>query len=356
MKRILVCGAGGSPATNFVRSLREMAEPVYLIGVDADPATLERAETDVRYLVPRADSPQYLSILNQIIDEENADFIHAQNDHELTFLSRNRDAVHAKMFLPASETVEICLDKFASYEKWHAAGITVPRTILLNNEADLKQAFIEAGPRVWLRNITGAAGNGSYPTDRYDDAVKWIESHNGWGIFTAAACLTKDTVTWSSIWNNGELIVAQGRKRLSWELSNRSPSGVTGVTGTGVTYGDADLDAIALKAIAAIDSTPHGIFSVDCTYDADGIPNPTEINIGRFFTTHYFFTRAGLNLPEIFVRIAYGEPVPPIAKKYNPLPGGLAWVRGVDFEPVLTTEAAIAKHQQLLDARLQKVT
>ena len=37
MKRIMVTGAGGSPATGFVRSLRAAPEPYYLIGVDVDP-------------------------------------------------------------------------------------------------------------------------------------------------------------------------------------------------------------------------------------------------------------------------------------------------------------------------------
>lgn len=44
------------------------------------------------------------------------------------------------------------------------------------------------------------------------------------------------------------------------------------------------------------------------TYDKNGVPNPTEINISRFFTAIYFFTKAGLNMPEIYKDLAiYGE-------------------------------------------------
>ena len=81
---------------------------------------------------------------------------------------------------------------------------------------------------------------------------------------------------------------------------------------------------------------PHGIFSVDLTYGSDGVPNPTEINIGRFFTTHLFFTAAGLNMPEIAVRLAFGEEPPALERTINPLKPGLVWIRGVDKEPVLT--------------------
>ncbi|HTG32576.1 MAG TPA: hypothetical protein VLB76_06555 [Thermoanaerobaculia bacterium] len=86
-------------------------------------------------------------------------------------------------------------------------------------------------------------------------------------------------------------------------------------------------------------------------YDPRGVPNPTEINIGRFFTTHLFLTRAGLNLPYLFVKLAFGEPYPEPARKLNPLPVDLAWVRGMDFLPVLTDMAAIEGTAAELAAR-----
>ena len=130
------------------------------------------------------------------------------------------------------------------------------------------------------------------------------------------------------------------------------PSGVTGATGTGLTYSDPDLDAIAEKAVRSIDSNPTGLFGVDMAYDKNGVPNPTEINIGRFFTTHQFFTDAGLNMPEIFVKLAAGENWAGLDKKKNPLPDGLVWIRGMDFEPVLsdikTVQASVDKKEAIL--------
>lgn len=354
MKKILICAAGGSPSTNFVRSVRAMKEPVYLVGVDADKYNLQRAETDVKLLVPRVSDSRYLMVLNTIIEEYGIEFIHIQNDYEIEFLSAHRDEVKAKLFLPAKETVKICLDKFQSFEAWKRAGILVPGTQLISSEDDLKSAFSKFGPKVWLRDIKGAAGKGSFPTDDYQKAIHWMNLNQGWGHFTAAECLTENSVTWMSIWNEGELIVAQGRKRMYWELGNRAVSGVTGVTGAGVTYSNSEFDELAQKVILAIDQKPHGIFSVDMTYDKNGIPNPTEINIGRFFTTHYFFTKAGLNMPEIFIRLAYGELLPPLEKKLNPLPDGFVWIRGMDFEPILTTMTEVEKSVQEMDDRMQK--
>jgi carbamoyl-phosphate synthase large subunit len=120
-----------------------------------------------------------------------------------------------------------------------------------------------------------------------------------------------------------------------------SPSGVTGVTGGGETVRDKTLDDISLRAIQAIDPSPHGLYGVDLTFDSKGIPNPTEINIGRFFTTHHFFTEAGLNMPLLYVMTALGKPVPFPKRIINPLPAGLIWIRGMDFHPVLTTRKAV---------------
>ena len=91
MKRILITGAGGSPSTNFVRSLRQSPEKFYLIGVDCDKYNIQRAETDKKHLIPPKDDEYYLEILNNIIKETKTDFLHAQNSAELEVLSENRE-------------------------------------------------------------------------------------------------------------------------------------------------------------------------------------------------------------------------------------------------------------------------
>jgi hypothetical protein len=356
LKRILVTGAGGSPATNFVRSLRRAEPPVHLVGTDADKYLLMRAETDARHLVPPVRDPRYLDVLNEIVAEERIDFVHVQNDVELGFLSARRDELTARTFLPARETVGLCQDKYASFERWRAAGLKVPETTRITSDADLAAALERFGGQMWLRAITGAAGRGSLPVHDLDTARRWLDLQDGWGgDFTAAELLEPDSVTWMSLWHEGELIVAQSRRRLYWELGRLAPSGVTGITGAGMTIRDGALDAIALRAIRAIDSAPHGLFGVDLALDRDGVPNPTEINIGRFFTTHLFFAALGLNMPELYIRLGLGEAVAPVEPRINPLPEGMVWIRGVDFEPVLVATGEIEAHAARLERRLGRV-
>ena len=356
MKRILVTGAGGSPSANFIRSLRAAAEEYYIVGTDADKYYLQRAEVDARYFAPPASDARYIDYLNYIIKKEKIEFVHAQNDVEVGFLSANREKINAKTFFPAKKTVEILQDKFESFKLWEAAGIKVPKTILINRDSNLQELLEQLGGSMWLRAISGAGGKGSLPVHDVKSAKNWLdfqEKNGSWdGNFTAAELLEPETVTWMSLWKDGELVVAQGRKRLYWELSKISPSGVTGATGTGLTYSSAELDDIAERAVRAVDPKPDGLFGVDLAYDKNGVPNPTEINIGRFFTTHEFFTQAGLNMPEMFVKLGYGESIPKLENNKNPLPDDLVWVRGMDFEPVLsdmkTVEASVAQRDAIL--------
>lgn len=353
-KRILVTGAGGAPSTNFIRSLRDAPEKFYIVGVDANKYNLQRAESDKKYLVPLANHNLYFNILKDIIQDEKIDFIHPQMDPEVYAISNKKDELGVRSLLPDHKTIEICQNKFDSYEKWKNAGLKVPETSLISEKSDLVKAFRDYGSPIWIRDIVSpGGGKGSFKAEDMNIATAWIDYCKGWGNFSAAECLEDKTVTWMSLWKEGELIVAQSRKRLYWEFANRAPSGVTGITGTGITVSDEKLDKIALDSIYAIDKKPNGIFSVDLTYDKKGNPNPTEINIGRFFTTHYFFTKAGLNMPYLMIKSAFGEGIPEIKKKINPLPSGLAWVRGMDIHPVLTTIDEIEKYDIDLQNRIE---
>ena len=354
MKKILLAGAGGAPTENVVCSLKEGKQNEYLIGIGSEPYDMVISNTDVRYQVPYAVEKGYKKRLLEIIDIEKPDLAHFQNDVEIWEISKIREEITAKgvkLYMPSSKTVEICVDKGKSTDIWMKEGIKVPQTLMLKEEADLKKAFEQLGDEkgnIWLRATVGGGGKGALPTNDYEFAKKWIDRFNGWGAFTAAELLTKNTVTWLSIWYEGELVVAQTRKRRSWNFGNRTLSGVTGITRVGETCSDEKINRVALDAILSIDKKPHGIYGVDMTYDRNGIPNPTEINISRFFTTVYFFTKAGLNMPEIFKDIALYNSFPSLEKKINPLPDGLLWIRGMDREPILTTEDEIKKEINLI--------
>lgn len=345
MARILIGGAGGAPSNNVIRSWRAGGDADHLIGMCSIPSDLLLADVDERHVVPPATDVSYVDRLDELVRRTQPDLLHAQHDFEVRRISRERGrlgALGVKLFLPDAATIEACVDKQRSYRIWRDAGLTVPETITIADAEDLRGAFEALGGRVWLRATEGGGGTGALPTSSPDFARLWIDEHAGWGRFTAAACLTPDSVTWLSIWYEGRLVVAQARRRRGWSFAGRTLSGVTGITRVGETCSDPEVTDVARAAIAAIDARPHGIFAVDMTYDERGRPNPTEINIGRFFTTVHFFTAAGVNFPQIYRDLALHGRLPSLPRVVNPLPDGLLWVRGMDVEPVLTSVAALA--------------
>jgi len=358
MKNILITGCGGAPTLNFARSLRD-ADPehkeYHLVGIDSDKFTIHRSECDCSYICPSATDLSYLPYVLEIIKRERIDFIHTQPEIEVFVIGKNRDSIKAagcRLLMPRQETVEILRDKFESYKIWENNGIKVPKNIFLNSVDDLKKAFAELGESIWIRETIGAAGKGSLSRPNFELAKAWIDFREGWGKTVAAEHLTSRTTTWQSLWFNGKLVAGQGRERLYWEMSSRAQSGVTGITGTGKIINDKDIADLAVKCITTVDKEPHGIFSVDFTYDKDVLPNPTEINIGKFFTTHHFITSAGCNMPHIMTQLAFGE----YNGEFNlidPCQPDLYWVRGMDVRPKLVKgveiKAKVEEYNEILN-------
>lgn len=346
MKKILIGGAGGAPSEGVINSLLKSNEKEIIMGMGSEPTDILLSTAQKKYFIPYADTSEYLEKLLKILNKEKPDLIHFQNDLEIFYASQYRNEIEqtgTRLFMPSHEVIDTCVHKYKSYLKFKDAGIAVPKNIPISNEEDLKNAFDELGDeqgKIWLRAASiGGGGKGALPSNNFEFAKIWIDRYNGWGDFVAAEMLTPDTVTWLSIWYEGELVVAQTRIRKGWTHGNRTLSGVTGVTKVGQTYSDAAVDEIAIKTIKSVTEKPHGIFGVDMAYDKNGIPNPTEINISRFFTTVLFFTEAGLNMPVIFKDIVLYNKFPMLEKKINPLPNGLLWLRGMDTKPRLVKES-----------------
>ena len=175
MKRILVTGAGGTPATNFVRSLRSSDSKFFIVGTDSSKFYVARSEADVSYLIPGCNDQYYIQFLNYIIEKHQIEFVHVQNDAEMRVVSEYREKIKAKVFLPTKETVSCCMSKFETYKKWENSGISVPKTFLIRNISDLTDAYDKLGQKIWLREISGAGGKGSVAPEDFDQAASFSQ-------------------------------------------------------------------------------------------------------------------------------------------------------------------------------------
>ena len=342
-KKIFVTGAGSPQGNGVINCLLMTSDGEEVIGLGSDQYDLMMCKAHKKYLMPHSSDKKYKDSLIKALYTERPDMIHFQHDAELFVALKFKDEIDAlgvKMLVPDFETIQTCVHKYESWKKFKNAGIKVPENLILEKREDLITAFeclADDKGFIWLRSASiGGGGKGSLPTNDIKEAEEWINKNNGWGNFIAAEILTDRTITFLSIWENGELIVAQSRKRNGWAYSSLSPSGITGLTKVGETCSDEIATQIAISSIKAVSQHPNGIYGVDMTYDKNNIPNPTEINISRFFTTIQFFAEAGLNMPKILKDIVLYGKRPVLASNINPLENDLLWIRSIDCLPLLT--------------------
>ncbi|MHA1269178.1 MAG: ATP-grasp domain-containing protein [Candidatus Helarchaeota archaeon] len=344
MKRILILGAGGPAAYNFIEALKLVKdEEFFFIGSDANKWHLELMDVNRSYLVPYCSTPGYYDLINDIINENDIEFVHAQPDIEVEYLSENREKVNARTFLPSKETVRICQNKEKSAIIWERNGLIDFKTIKLsknNLETDLEIAANELGFPFWIRAIKGAGGKGSTPVNNLETAKSWINYWYSRGVsweFIAQEYLPGRNIAFHSIFRDGELIVSQSRERLEYIYPYLAPSGITGTPVVQKTVHNQKVNEIATNAVLSIDDKASGIFCVDLKFNKNNTPCPTEINAGRFFTSNLFFAYLGskLGIPEanlqyLYIKLGFNEELPQKIKQYNILPKDYFWIRHID--------------------------
>lgn len=338
MKRILVTGAGGSAAYNFIDSLRIAEEPLYIVGADAKKYHLELAPVDKRYIIPRADDPNYISAINKIIEKEKIDFIHAQPDIEVEKLSENREKINSKILLPDDETLKLFANKMKCNEEWVKNKVRVPEAYYVtsskNLEENIKKLF-KNHEKVWLRATHGAGSRASLPVKTLYHAEAWIDYWKKmrgleYTDFMISEFLPGKEFAFQSLWENGELITSQARERIEYIFGHLTPSGQSSSPSVAKTVHRDDINEVATKAIKTIAPNATGVFCVDMKEDSKGRVCLIEVNAGRFFTTSNFFAHAGSNMPYLLIKMAFGEKLP-VLPKYNAIPKDLYWVRMIDM-------------------------
>ena len=286
-----------------------------------------------------SETEAYLAAVNTLVHEHRLDLILPNNSIEAAVLSEHRERLAAPVFLPRPRSLAIANSKWESYALWREVGIPVPDTALLERPEDVAPAFARVGTNpVWVRGA-GIPGKGigvaSLPCRTVDQAIQWVDYWQGWGGMIASSFLPGDNLTWIGLWKEGRLVTSQCRERLAYVIPHVSPSGITGAPAISRTIHRPELNDLGVRATLAIDPEFDGVGFLDFKCDADGAPRITEINAGRFGTTHHFYTVAGLNLPWLLVQLALDLPLAAEPARFDPLPADLYWIRTLDCGPVL---------------------
>ncbi|MGB9728296.1 MAG: ATP-grasp domain-containing protein [Thermoprotei archaeon] len=344
-KRILVLGAGGSAGINFIKSLRMATEKFYIVATDINKYHLELVDADKSYIIPKATDSRYLDVVNKLIHMEKIEFVHAQPDIEVFMISKNREKIDAKTFLPKHETIETTQNKIKTNQILKNKNVPAPISYKIEDVSSIKKYYNELKDekgRVWVRALKGAGSRASLPAYSPEQIIEWINYWNKkeglvYEDFMISEYLPGEEFAFQSIWKDGELIVSQARKRIEYLFGNITPSGQTSTPSVAVTVHNELVNKIGTEAIKAIDDKPNGVFGVDMKANKNGIPSVTEINAGRFYTTNNFYAHLGCNMPWIYIKLAFNEKIP-LTKKYNAVEAGYYWIRLPDAGPILVKE------------------
>ena len=297
--------------------------------------------TDEKALVPRAaNEDEYIQAISNLVTKYDLNFIYPNSSIEMAVLTKHQAELGAKMFLPSLATQQIAASKWETWQTWKNKGVAVPQTMIIDNEADIERAFDQIGSRQ-------SGFEGRHPRSRNrrrglamfnaTTSPRLDRLYNGYGAFIASEYLPGENLTFLGVFKDGELLASQGRQRDSYVIPHVSPSGITGAPAICHTVHRQDLNQQGLQAVLAIDESYNGVAFVDFKGAADGQILPTEINAGRFGTTHHFYSAAGANFPYYMLKVAFNEP-PPTLSKFNALPPDLYWIRTLDAGPVLISK------------------
>lgn len=320
--KVAVLGAGGPAGVNALRALSRAGHD--LAAVDSDPNHLiwceQYAETFLWPELPEADV---------YIPQPDGLVLHAVK-------------MELKGLLPSEGTVWACQDKYSTSLAWYRQELRdhPPLPIKEPWSDHLNLARDALGLPIWLRATKGAGAKGAVLIRSLETAFHWIRFWESRGAdieWMAEEYLPGRDLAWSSIWYDGELVTSFARERLEYIYPHLTPEGLTGTPTVARIVCDATVNATARNAVLAVDSNPHGIFSVDLREDASGIPRPTEINAGRGFTTFGLWSLYTHNFLDLVVRLARDGmdwnlvrpdiAIPPVE---NALPDGLTLSRHID--------------------------
>src|SRR5690554_2822414 len=110
-----------------------------IIGTDMSLTAPALAACDVAKKVPAVSAENYLDLLLETMKEHQVNMLFSLNDLEVELLVENRDLIEhetgATVYVPSSEALVICADKWETFKFAKSIGVPVPETWLTVDSA-----------------------------------------------------------------------------------------------------------------------------------------------------------------------------------------------------------------------------
>ena len=314
---MLVLRAGTGASNNLILGLKAARSSICVVGCHHDLFLLKKSTADRNFLISKPREPGYAARLARVVEKSQIDLVIPNTDEDVKGISRLRDQLPCRVFLPRDDVIDLCQDKYRLTSHLGAHGLPVPSTHAVESLPQVADAFrkLAGHPLVWCRIRRGTGSAGATPVKTPEQAMSWIRYWQEMrgvppSAFTLSEYLPGRDYACQSLWKDGMLILLKTTERLSYFGGGNAPSGVSSVGGIHKTIRDPRVAEISAAAVRAIDSRASGAFSVDLKENAEGEPCITEINVGRMLSGTPIFDLVGKhNMTLTYVRLALGEPL-----------------------------------------------
>jgi carbamoyl-phosphate synthase large subunit len=289
MERVLITGIGGAAGICVAKALRDR---YHLVGVDANPNATGQVLVDEFQVVPLASSPEFLHKLVEV--SEGCDALFCTVDEELYTVSKNRGRFACRVLVSDHIAIENSLDKLRCAELLGRAGVAVPKTVEVGQKS-FSELSDELGLPFFIKPRRGRGARDVVVTKSREDFERWRATFKQ-GDYIAQEYLGGDEYTVDVLLRDKRALVTVPRRRLLVD---------SGVSIVGMTVRDDGISDMAARAAEALGL--NYIVNVQIKVGRDG-PRVTEVNprpSGGLVLT----VRAGVNMPELALRIARGEPI-----------------------------------------------
>lgn len=334
MYNVLVMGAGGNAARNYVSSLRLSNKIGQIIGVDTDPNSVYLNNCDTIIVLNK--NNDLLEALREIIAKHRIDYIHAQPEQNVRFLAEHQEQFAISGSFHDLEFYDKFADKMYCQNQWSeklGLGFSMVYTLeqCLENPK-LFDSLLEKTGKAWIRARRGAGSKAALPISKIEHAQFWADywraKNEGVNDFVLSEFLPGSEYAVQMIWIKGKLMHLQARERIEYFFARQMPSGQSSTPSVSRVVNISDVSNLAHDIVKAIQDVPHGIYCADMKRNWNNEVIPTEVNYGRFFTTSYFFAQVGLNSPLDFLLSQMGES---IERKIDYLNDNTYSYRGLDM-------------------------
>lgn len=277
-----------------------------LVGVDSDHLTsgLYEPGWDARYCVPKGDEPGYVDAIADIVERENVDVVWPCSDEEVVSLASVHDRfsnIGAAVVTSQPDVVQFAVDKLAVARRLSRHGIAVPASCRLDEDFD------DFRFPVIVRPITARSAKG---VSFFDTAEQGAAYRDAIGD-DASSYFVQECVPYRAGYLHMVQAIFDKDQQLKAFFTSRSirttyPWG--GPALGGVPVKNDTLKKLTMKVWE--ETGPwFGPVNVEYLYDPDRREFVfIEVN-PRYWGYSYLATAAGINFPDITVRLALGEQV-----------------------------------------------